>query len=285
MKKIKFLPAITAAILSGTICMNMFSSFITASACSNCNPPTDEVHGMGDLLIPGEDEDFSNQLSNSPDTRYTLEELFAMNKEEFLALKGADSCYDMIKEDAEYCRPFFDSLDSRGISGVICLFPDYADTKKYKANITEMELKELLGDTVKYEIGSPICDYNGFVREGIFLNRLVIYFPDYEKSNRTEKIDDKYITEFAKCWYCALQAVDIDYEPYGTDYGSFSEEIVPCDVNLDLTFDLNDVIWVSKSLVKQFELSELQVNIADTNKDGKADLTDAIALSRKLLEK
>ncbi len=268
MKKTKFLSVLTATAISA--CM-MFGTLGTASACSNCNPPTDEVHGMGDM----------------PDY-YTLDQLFKMSDEEFLALENAQTYYNEVKADSEYFMQVSNSKTYGGISGKVWtnLYED--EGPKYTANQTEREIKELLGDSVKYEISSPISlDVNYLVDNFLYYgNILMVEFPEYNLYSQTNTITDKEIIEFSKCWYCVNQVIDVDYwhflDVLSSEPGD--EQVVTGDVNFDKNFNLYDVIWIAKSLINEFELTKAQVIVADTNGDGVADLHDAINLAKKLME-
>ncbi len=266
MKRSRLLSAVTAMVMS--ICM-MSGTFSTASACSNCNPPSDEVHGMGDLPI-----------------YYTLEELFAMSDEEFFELYGAESRYDEVRRDAEGVWEHFDKVTYSGISGELMIsLPD--EKADYTANETEMAIEKLLGDTVKYEIVSPISlDWNYLEENWVYYgNILWVRFPDYNLYAETNDITDKEIIEFAKCWYCVNQVINIYYSHIGSVLAAApgDEQVLSGDVNFDKTVNLYDSIWLAKGLIKKYKLTDAQLYIADVNKDGSANVFDLIILSRRLI--
>ncbi len=272
MKKTKFLSALTATAISA--CM-MFGTLGTASACSNCNPPTDEVHGMGDM----------------PDY-YTLDQLFKMNDEEFLALEcdgiSAKGLYDVIEMNKNKVTTLSNTTEYGGISGSLMRRlndEDYGSV--YTANITEADLENLIGNTVDYSIVSPISITSpGLEFTPYYADIIWVEFPDYYLSAEEDNITDEQVVEFAKCWFCVSQIIS-DFELYGYDNDMSipdNGEVLDGDVNFDKNFNLYDVIWIAKSLINEFELTEAQVIVADTNGDGVADLHDAINLAKKLME-
>lgn len=269
MKKTKLLSIVTAMMMS--ICM-MFGTFSTASACSNCNPPSDVVHGMGDL----------------PDF-YTLEQLFEMSDEEFFALENAKTYYDEVKADSEYFMQVFDDKAYGGISGKVWTWLYEEDENvKYTANVTEMEIEELLGDTVKYEIESPISLDTDYLMDNLLYygNILMVVFPEYDLYSQTNNITHKEIIEFSKCWYCINQVIEINYWHFLDDLSpaSSEEQVLTGDVNFDKSVNLYDSIWLAKGLIKKFRLTDAQLYIADVNSDGSVNVFDLILLSRRLIE-
>lgn len=268
MKKTKLLSIVTATAMS--ICM-MLGTFSTASACSNCNPPSDEVHGMGDL----------------PDF-YTLEQLFEMSDEEFFALENAKAYYDEVKADSEYFVQVSECKEYGGISGTVWTWLYEEDENvKYTANVTEMEIEELLGDTVKYEIDSPISLDTDYLMDNLLFygNIFWVDFPDYDLYSQTSNITHKEIIEFTKCWYCVNQVIDINYYHFGTDLSPApdDEQVLSGDVNFDKSVNLYDGIWLAKGLIKKYKLTDAQLYIADVNSDGSVNVFDLIILSRRLI--
>lgn len=266
MKRSRLLSAVTAMVMS--ICM-MSGTFSTASACSNCNPPSDEVHGMGDLPI-----------------FFTLEQLFEMSDEEFFELYGAEDYYDEVRCDAEGVWEHFDTVTYGGISGKV-MASALDERTNYTANETEMAIEELLGDTVKYDIVSPISlDWSYLEENWLYYGDIFwVSFPDYDLYAETNDITDKEIIEFAKCWYCVDQVVNINYYHFNDDLAAApsDEQVLTGDVNFDKTVNLYDSIWLAKGLIKKYKLTDAQLYIADVNKDGSANVFDLIILSRRLI--
>lgn len=266
MKKTKLLSIVTAAAMS--ICM-MLGTFSTASACSNCNPPSDEVHGQGDL----------------PDF-YTLEQLFEMSDKEFFELYGAEAYYDEVKRDAEEVIQLFDTVTYGGISGAV-MASALDERTNYTANETEMAIEELLGDTVNYEIVSPISlDWNYLEENWLYYGDIFwVRFPDYYLYSQTNDITDKEIIEFAKCWYCVDQVVNINYHHFNDVLAAApdDEQVLSGDVNFDKSVNLYDGIWLAKGLIKKYKLTDAQLYIADVNSDGSVNVFDLIILSRRLI--
>lgn len=268
MRKTKLLSTVTAIVMS--ICM-MLGTFSTASACSNCNPPSDVVHGMGDLPI-----------------YFTLEELFEMSDEEFFALPNAKEYYDEVKSDSERFVQVSEIKEYGGISGMVWTWLYEEDENvKYTANVTEMEIEELLGDTVKYEIDSPISLDVDYLMDNLLYygNIFWVNFPDYNLYSQTDNITHKEIVEFTKCWYCVNQVIDINYYHYGwvLSPAPGDEQVITGDVNFDKNVNILDAIWIAKGLIKQYKLTAAQLKIADINNDDNVNVFDVILLMRKVM--
>ena len=262
MKKTKFLSALTAIVMC--FCA-MLSSFSVSAADNN-------------------------------DKKYTLEELFAMSKEEFFALKSneyttGEDLYNLFEDYAlqhlEYYQNEYNKDCMYLSADFMRLLEDEDENKIYTANITEMEIQKLVGDAAKCEIGSPISLDSKFLMEnGIFYgNILYVVFPEYESLEETTTLPEEKALKIAKCWFCVNQVIEMGYNSVLYDLSpSYNEKVIDGDVNFDKKFDLYDVIWIAKSLINEFELTEAQVIVADTNGDGVADLHDAINLAKKLME-
>lgn len=256
MKKNRFL----SAVISAAMCVVSMCSAFSVSA------EDDTDYGMGDF--------------------YTLEQLFEMSDEEFFELYSAESCYNEVKRDAEEVTELFDTVTYGGISGklMISLPNERAD---YTANETEMAIEELLGDTVNYDIASPISlDWNYLEENWLYYGNLLwVTFPDYNIYAKTNDITDKEIIEFAKCWYCVNQVINIYYYRFNNDLAAppSEEQVLSGDVNFDKTVNLYDSIWLAKGLIKKYKLTDAQLYIADVNKDGSANVFDLIILSRRLI--
>lgn len=210
----------------------------------------------------------SSFMVNAEETEeklYTLEELFAMSDDEFFALKGADILYEF---------PCDDTCCSGSIFRMDVLGKDY-----YIPNVTETEIKKLLGDTVEYDMSSPI----EFDKHDLYFQVMFsVWFPEFNcQLDETEKI-----IKFAKCWYCVDQVISLDYYWNNIDLSvePSNEKIITGDVNLDKTVDLYDVVWIAKHLINVFELTEGQQAVGDINEDGKTDLYDAIGIAKTLIE-
>jgi hypothetical protein len=257
MKLCKILSVVTSAILT------ISSSLVIASAQEDYGE-----YGMGDLQ-----------------SSYTLEELFEMSDNDFFRLYNAQSYYEEIKDDTERYNKLFDTEVYGGISGYITNFG--TETDYYQANITESQLEELLGDTVNYEISSPINSYKGdFTETEIWLsNWFSVTFPDYNLYAGTDNIDDTTIMEFAKCWYCINQVLPVQYATFGYDIDASSNLAVTFgDVNVSGTVDVFDAIYIAKDSVGTINFTDFQKKVGDMNGDGECDVFDAIAVAKETVQ-
>ncbi|MCM1227454.1 MAG: dockerin type I repeat-containing protein [Clostridium sp.] len=209
------------------------------------------------------------------ETNYTLEELFAMSDEEFLALEKAEEYVAIATGDVNAVYTLFDYTEYGGLSGLI--FDSIAEGdvgERYKTNITEAEIENLLGDTVNYEISSPLIGLNIWhPEESDFIHYgwlMFVSFPDYEiGSTETTKASQTQIMEFAKCWYCVNQVIDLDYYNYGYDLSSSpsNEKVLTGDVNLDKKIDVTDVEYMLMDMNGKIKFTDPQKYIADVNGD------------------
>lgn len=227
-----------------------------------------------------------NYGMNELDKYYTLEELFAMSDEEFLALDGAEGMYKTIEADAKSYTKIFDIEEYGGISGVLIV--DCIDNEEYVPNFTEKKIETLLGDTVNYEIDSPIVlDVETLLKEKLYYgNYMFVGFNDYVLSGELQEwtLDD--IMKFTKCWYCVDQVFNIHYYGWGYTLSSAPGEKITAasgDANCDGTVDLYDAIWVAYDMIGVIDLTEGQIAMCDMTQDGKIDLYDAIKIAEKLL--
>ena len=175
-------------------------------------------HRTGDIVDP---EGFSDlyarlEAENILDKSYTLRQLFAMSDEEFLTLGGRKGrgidYYNEIKQDAERVDELFSYVEYGGISGKLVCDTSVSDSG-YRKGTTEEVLVLLFNDTVKYDIFSPTYDDESF-----YSNFFKIVFPDYKLYAERDTITDEQIMKFAKIYFCADQAFDLDYEKVGTLY-------------------------------------------------------------------
>ncbi|MGN0620501.1 MAG: dockerin type I repeat-containing protein [Porcipelethomonas sp.] len=211
--------------------------------------------------------------AEQPETRaYSLSELMEMTDEEFLSLGTPEWTYSYYKfMNAEYLYNTLSGYEGRFNmpNGGLIEF-------KYQANLTEDKIAALLGDTVKYSVTSPIYppDSEGpyFDENGYRLNStLTYYFPDY-----TNLTDENHM-DVAKIYYC-LSQVMIFYRTLTS--GSDVDYTVQGDVNVDMTLDVFDAIYIAKDSVGQIRFTDLQKKIGDMNNDGNTDVFDAIAIAK-----
>ena len=174
-----------------------------------------------------------SQLSEETENRtYTLDELFAMSDEEFLKLKSeyqtVEKWYvDSIRSDAEYNTEYGGVKKYRGISGVVRRSADNIWGARLVTDEERQRIKELLGDTVKYEIYDPsesipeIATADPMIYDNTY--DMLIYFPDYKLYAGDTEITHEKIMGFAKCWYCveqAFQRYDLSYAMWDTVYNT-----------------------------------------------------------------
>ena len=220
---------------------------------------------------------------------YTLEQLFAMSDEEFFALEGRHGSgkdyYNEIKTDAEKVTKVFDLVAYGGISGNLSRMFSY-DENGYVKGETENEIKNVLGDTVKYNIDSP--SFSG----EYYSNILSVNFPDYLLPAEETEITDKQVKEFAKCYFCVNQVYEISYDLFGSAISPapnpISKVTLLGDVDLNGVKDLADLTTVAKYNLNN-ELyplvNETAFANADMNDDGIVDGLDTSALIENQLGK
>ncbi|MGN0620502.1 MAG: dockerin type I repeat-containing protein [Porcipelethomonas sp.] len=213
-------------------------------------------------------EDTSEKLEEK---YYTLEQLIEMPDEEFLALGG--SVYSYYHLDAEFMYQYVDNFKA----GYFFMPLNGLQFFGYQANITEDKIAELLGDSVKYEVESPIFPSINGSEEGSYLdltNYLKYTFPDYTGNT------DEDIMMRAKIAYCITQVMHFYTEHYGTGGTDEKTTTVQGDVNVDMTLDVFDAIYIAKDSVGQIRFTDLQKKIGDMNNDGNTDVFDAIAIAK-----
>jgi len=222
---------------------------------------------------------------------YTLEELFAMSEEEFLALDDrAFECLESVKVDAERAKEVYDFIEYGGISGVIRIHAgDQHAQKKYVANETEIKIIELLGDTIEYEMKSPIAlgKENIDAEDLYYDDEIRLFFADLEQYSRSDWFPPyEDIIKMAKCYYCVDQVLDIGYMSTNVDLGSLvrGDKILIGDANLDHVVDLYDVIHITKHVAMNFEFTALQKAITDVNNDGIVNSVDAVSVGMQIIE-
>lgn len=221
------------------------------------------------LSVSAEDE-----LTYGTGDFYTLEQLFAMSDEEFMALDGAeDVCSNIrnvVKEDQEYWGLSDDEVTLNGEFKKLIRFP----AEDYTANITEKKIAEVLGDETVFEITSPLEE--AIVSD----NLLTVHFREYEDVSPTEEN----IIDFARCGYCVRQIIDLTCISNAIVYDSVPNYCtVTGDVNIDTAVDIYDVIWIASDLSGIFRLTESQQKLGDVNEDGVCNLYDAIAIAETLI--
>ena len=231
---------------------------------------------------------FSVSAADNNDKKYTLEELFAMSKEEFFAVEYiADNGNTYTGKYVYECAKSFTEIGYMVGGFYRTLGTENEYSTLYTANITEMELEKLIGNTIEYEMGSPIITPTKYeknpTKDSIYyIQQVEVAFSGFDINGT---ISDEKLLNFAKCWFCINQVMDFYYYDPSLDYDiNWDEKVLDGDVNFDKNFDLYDIIWIAKSLINEFELTEAQVIVADTNGDGVADLHDAINLAKKLME-
>ena len=234
-----------------------------------------------------------NAEETTEEKLYTLEELFAMSEEEFLALDDrAFECFESIKNDAEFAVEVYDSgfFEYGGISGVIRIsVGDQHVQKKYVANETEIKIIELLGDTIEYEMKSPIAlgKENIDAEDLYYRDEIRLFFADLEQYSRSDWFPPyEDIIKMAKCYYCVDQVLDIRYMSTYVDTGSMGrgDKILIGDANLDHVVDLYDVIHITKHVAMNFEFTALQKAITDVNNDGIVNSVDAVFVGMQIME-
>ena len=226
----------------------------------------------------------AEETLTEPKTEYTLEELFEMSDEEFLQLENAEGYYNRVRSDVVG----FDRYEPAGISGVVREWLEKEDLGvKYTANITESQIKRLLGDTVEYKIKSPISvdvEYLMSIGKFAFQNTFLVRFPTLEKSVDSDNIEDEDIMKMAKCWYCVNQVIPVEYDfTISIPWGGSSEDMIIGDVNFDLEVNTLDLIYMAKFNLNFFIPTEAQITMGDLNKDGNLDCLDIEMLIENLL--
>lgn len=226
--------------------------------------------GIGLGGKPGDVEDTETKI-------YTLEELFAMSDEEFLAIPEeaygmtTENCFSQVEAVSETC-------------GYTAAFAAELIDKKvefeYIPNVTENEISELIGDTIECGMsGIAIVAYQPY-----YTDTFSFYVYGFDKLMADKSSKDINMM-LAKVMYCVRQIIPVTNMeaalPKGDDY---KEPVVTGDVNFDKTVDLYDVIWLAKGLTNQFKLTDAQLVIADVNNDGIVNVFDRIMLSRKMLD-
>jgi len=214
----------------------------------------------------------SVNAEESEEKIYTLSELFEMSDEEFLALDNAQSYYESIKGD------------TGNVSGTLwlCLTEEDVDVK-YTANVTESEISRLLGDTVEYEINSPISlDFEDML---VYGNIFDVWFNEYTDNLRDEDMNDKEMFKFAKCYYCVEQVIDVAYYHSAQVLlpAQGDKQILTGDVNVDKKVDIYDAIWIASDLANVFDFTDGQRLIGDINEDGECNLYDAVEIAKSLM--
>lgn len=220
---------------------------------------------------------FSAGAEDTETKLYTLDELLAMSDEEFLAIP--EEAYGMT---AEYCFSQVEAV-SETFGYTSAFAAELIDKKvefEYIPNVTENEISELIGDTIECGMsGIAIVAYEPYYTDTF--NFYVYEFDELMADKSPKDIN----MMLAKVMYCVRQIIPVTNMeaalPKGDDY---KEPVVTGDVNFDKTVDLYDVIWISKGLTKQFQLTDSQLVIADVNNDGIVNVFDRIMLSRKMLE-
>lgn len=213
-----------------------------------------------------------------------------MSEEEFLALDDrAFECLESVKTDAEYAKEIYDIIEYGGISGVIWISAvDQHAQKKYVANETEIKIIELLGDTLEYEMKSPIAlgEENIDAEDLYYRDEIRLFFADLEQYSRSDWFPPyEDIIKMAKYYYCVDQVLDIRYMSTNAD-GSMGrgDKILTGDANLDHVVDLYDVIHITKHVAMNFEFTALQKAITDVNNDGVLNCADAVSVGMQIIE-
>ena len=213
---------------------------------------------------------------------YTLEELYNMSDEEFLALDGAQDMYTEIENDVNSVEQYGEDLILYGgISGHLVEL--HVQDTNYNANATEQAIEKLLGGTVNYQIESPI---NIAVDDLFYEYKFHLYFNDMDKSAVTGEITEEDIMEMAKCWYCVNQVIDIGYWEsllIGMDVAPGDEPILTGDANFDKSVDIYDVIWISNYIIENYRFTDAQKVISDVNGDSTVDVGDAVKVAMYVL--
>ena len=254
-----------------------------------------EKYATGCLAETEEEwEEFYKQFNRKEIRTYTLDELFKMSDEEFFSLQGKycsgkdyyDSVYGFATRSSELDENKYSDMD--GISGT--LYKQVNDSHSedaYQKGVTEEALKSLLGDTVKYGIGSP-----SFEDDMYYSFKLSVHFPDYV-SYETMSGDDERIMGFAKCWYCIDQVLYFDYYANGMvggDGGGVYTDIstLKGDVDLNMEVNLADLTTLAKYNLNNAVYSRANDTAyanADMNGDGGVDGLDTSVLIENQLGK
>ena len=217
---------------------------------------------------------------NSAQKLYTLSELNAMSKEDFLALEmegyvsddfspttdvplsgkeclSAVEFYSGLTFSSEYISNVYDSKQIP--TGIIGLYgtwdpkksqdSSYGVIEKYTPNVTEKKLVELLGNDV-CNILSPVSgDYTiDLAHDAVYPNRFSIIFSDYKCltifddliSDSVKATEDTALS-FAKMWYCVNQVVPLGVKiNLPGDTSVYSEDKI---IAGDVTYDRNIDIY------------------------------------------
>ncbi len=265
----KSLSIISATVTLVALCICTMTGIVVSAA---------EEYPTGSLPEPGKDF-------------YTLEQLFAMSDDEFLALNGRIGSGQIYYNVINYDLNDENKFDyERGISGSLSTSVSSSDSMYVKGE-TEDIIESALGDTVKYQINSPTFEddmYYSYIFQ--------VYFPDYELPAERFSINDEQVMEFAKCWFCVDQVFKISYDGFGTAaiIPTPSTEPTPAKSTLLGDVDLNDEVGLSDvTALAKYNLnntafplgSEAALANADVNNDGKVDSIDETKLIEYNLRK
>lgn len=226
--------------------------------------------GIGLGSNPGDAEETETKI-------YTLDELFAMSDEEFLAIP--EEAYGMT---AENCFSQVEAVS--GTCGYTPVFAAELINKKiefeYIPNVTENEISKLIGDTIECSMSSiALVAYQPY-----YTDTFSFYVYGFDKL-MADKSTKEINMMLAKVMYCVRQIIPVTNMEAALPKGdNYKEPVVTGDVNFDNTIDLYDVIRLAKGLTNQFKLTDAQLVVADVNNDGIVNVFDRIMLSRKMLE-
>lgn len=262
--------------------INKIISIFTASIICCC-------FGLSTLPVSAVSTESNNE-------KYTLEELFAMSKEEFFDLKITDyftgeyyynTFCDYTLEIFDYYKEQYNESKMYLSANFVKSLKDEDENVIYTANITEMEIEELIGDTAECIITSPITIDTDSTTDNVRWGsrKIHVNFPEYESlfEDTTIVPEDKAL-EIAKCWYCISQIIPMQYNSVlycGSEDDGFN--VKDGDVNVDNTIDLYDVIWIASDLAGVFDFTEGQKVIGDVNADEECNLYDAVDIAKTLM--
>ena len=153
----------------------------------------------------------------------------------------------------------------------------------YVANITELRLEKLLGDTIKCYIGTPInmeIEDPTYLESYFYPNNIYVSFvPFIDKSSPTHEE----IMKMAKCVYCVNQVIPCFYDSMVPGGMPETDHLKIGDVNFDKEVNTLDLIYMAKFNLNFFMPTEAQIAMGDLNKDGNLDCLDIEMLIENLL--
>ena len=208
---------------------------------------------------------------------YTLEEVLEMTDEEFISWWGTRVSWESYDSYASYMESKYQ--DAKNQSHFFSRKGWFTNDEKsnYVANVTENNLKAILGDSIEYSIQSPI----NTIESTLIYDRIFsIRFPELNEMEFTEE-NLLYYTKILTCTRQVVKGTAVGQAPLASD--DMNVTVEKGNVNLDGVVNLYDVIWIANRLIGVYEFTEGQIMVGDVNDDGACDLYDAIEIAKTLM--